>query len=311
MMTKRITGKTQLIGLLATPISHSLSPTMHNEAFVKVGLDYVYLAFDCGNEQLAEVVSGFRSLKLRGFNVSMPNKSQILKYLDKLSPAAEMIGAVNTVVNEDGVLTGYNTDGMGFMCSIKEVGVDVIGKKVTLIGAGGAAASIAIQAALDGVAELSIFNRNDIFFHVGEQIVKDINEKTKCSARMFSLEDTVNLRAEIENSVLLIDASPVGMEHLENLSNITDPTLLRPELVVADIVYSPKKTKLLKLAESRGCHIINGLGMMIWQGAKAFELWTGQEMPVDYIKELPELKELECSFKKDTCFIQTKYQFYS
>lgn len=302
-MTERITAKTQLIGLLATPISHSLSPTMHNEAFVKLGLDYVYLAFDCANEQLLDIVSGFKALKLRGFNVSMPFKSQILKYLDKLGPAAEMIGAVNTVVNDDGILTGYNTDGMGFMCSIKEEGVDVIGKKVTLIGAGGAAAAIAIQSALDGVAELSIFNRNDKFYNVGEQIVKKINEKTKCSAQMFSLEDTINLRAEIERSVLLFDASPVGMEPLENLSNITDPTLLKPELVVADIVYSPKKTKLLELAEIRGCHIINGLGMVIWQGAKAFELWTGKEMPVDFIKGLSELKEYKCSLKKDICFI--------
>lgn len=285
-MAERITGKTQLIGLIATPISHSLSPTMHNEAFAKLGLDYVYLAFDCGIEQLEDVVKGFRALNLRGFNVSMPNKTVIHKYLDKLSPAAELAGAVNTVVNDNGVLTGHITDGVGYMRSLKEEGVDIIGKKMTLIGAGGAATAICIQAALDGVKEISIFNRKDDFYKRAEKTVRDINEKTGCRAQLFDLADTERLRAEIADSVILTDATSVGMKPLEGLCNIPDPSMLRPDLVVSDVVYIPKKTKLLEMAEKQGCKIINGLGMMLWQGAKAFELWTGQEMPVDYVKEI-------------------------
>lgn len=247
----RINGRTQLIGLIATPIGHSLSPTMHNLAFKKLGLNYAYMAFEVGNEQLEQVVKGFRALNLRGFNVSMPNKTNIPKYLDKLTPAAEMIGAVNTVVNDNGVLTGHNTDGIGFMHSLKEEGVDIIGKKVTLIGAGGAATAIAIQAALDGIAELSIFNRNDRFFSVGEETIKIINEKTGTKAKMFDLTDTERLREEMAGSVLLIDASPVGMKPLENLINITDPTMLRADLVVADTDTVLPKQSFLNLQKSR------------------------------------------------------------
>ena len=155
-----------------------------------------------------------------------------------------------------------------------------------IMGAGGAATAISIQAALDGVKEISIFNRKDKFFSIGEKTVKDINEKTKCKAQIFDLEDTEKLALEIQDSVILTDASPVGMKPLENLCNISDPSMLRADLVVSDIVYIPNKTKLLEIAESRGCKTINGLGMMIWQGAEAFKLWTGEEMPVDYIKEL-------------------------
>ena len=285
-MSEHISGKTKLIGLLATPISHSISPKMHNEAFAKLGLDYAYLAFDCGEDQLEYAINGFRALNLRGYNVSMPNKMNICKYMDNLSPAAEMIGAVNTVVNDNGILTGHITDGIGYMKSLEDAGVDVIGKKMTLIGAGGAATAISIQAALDGVKEISIFNRKDKFFSIGEKTVKDINEKTKCKAQIFDLEDTEKLALEIQDSVILTDASPVGMKPLENLCNISDPSMLRADLVVSDIVYIPNKTKLLEIAESRGCKTINGLGMMIWQGAEAFKLWTGEEMPVDYIKEI-------------------------
>jgi shikimate dehydrogenase len=285
-MSERISGKTQLIGLLATPISHSLSPKMHNESFAKLGLDYAYLAFDCGKEQLEDVVKGFRALNIRGFNVSMPNKGEIIKYLDKISPAADLIGAVNTVVNDNGILTGHNTDGIGYMHSLKEAGIDVIGKKMTIIGAGGAATAICIQAALDGVKEISVFNRNDRFYSIGEETVKLINEKTNCKAQMFDLADEKILRKEIAESVILTDASPVGMKPLEGLSNITDTSMLRTDLVVSDVVYIPSKTKLLEIAESVGCKTVNGLGMMLWQGAEAFKIWTGKDMPVDLVREV-------------------------
>jgi len=285
-MAERISGKTQLIGLLATPISHSKSPTMHNEAFAKLGLDYVYLALDCNTEQLPDVIKGFRALRVRGCNVSMPNKTVVHKYLDKISPASELTGSINTIVNDNGVLTGYVTDGTGYMHSIKEEGINIIGKKITVIGSGGAATAICIQAALDGVKEISIFTIKDKFYSNAEKTVKSINEKTNCKSQLFDLTDTEKLRAEIADSVLLTDASAVGMHPLENLSNITDPSMLRPDLIVTDTTYMPEKTKLLELAEKQGCKTMNGLGMMLWQGAEAFKLWTGEEMPVGYIKEI-------------------------
>ena len=163
-MERRISGYTTLIGLLATPIKHTSSPKMHNEAFRYLGLDYAYLAFEVGNEGLEDAVKGLRAMQARGCNVSMPNKTVIHKYLDKLTPAAELAGAVNTVINDNGVLTGHITDGVGYMRSLSDAGFDVIGKKMTIVGAGGAATAICIQAALDGVAELSIFNQDDEFF---------------------------------------------------------------------------------------------------------------------------------------------------
>ncbi|AIQ11488.1 shikimate dehydrogenase [Paenibacillus durus] len=285
-MAERITGYTQLIGLLGTPIAHSLSPTMHNEAFAKLGLDYAYMAFGVGNEQLPDVIKGFRALGLRGFNVTMPNKSLVLDYLDKLSPAAELAGSVNTVVNEDGVLTGHITDGTGYMRALKEEGINVIGEKMTIAGGGGAATAICIQAALDGVKEISIFNKKDKFYPRAEATVEKIRSKTDCKVQLFDVDDQEALRREIADSVIFTNATGVGMKPLEDQCLISDPSMLRPDLVVSDVVYIPKKTKLLEMAEARGCRTINGLGMMLWQGARAFEIWTGKEMPVGYIKEL-------------------------
>lgn len=286
-MTERITGHTELIGLIATPIRHSLSPTMHNEAFAKLGLDYVYLAFEVNNQELPDVIKGFRALKLRGWNVSMPNKRLISKYLDKLTPAAELVGAVNTVVNDHGILTGDITDGTGYMRNLKENGVDIIGQKITITGAGGAATAICVQAALDGVREISIFNQKDEFFENARLTVDKINSKTKCKARLFDLADQDQLRAEIKDSALFGNATGVGMKPLEGQSIISDPSMFRPDLIVTDVVYSPRQTKMLQMAEEVGCRFFNGLGMMLWQGARAFEIWTGKQMPVDYIRSLP------------------------
>lgn len=285
-MAERITGHTELIGLIATPIRHSKSPTMHNESFAKLGLDYAYLAFEVGNKELEATVNGFRAMNVRGWNVSMPNKVAIMQYLDKLSPAAEMCGAVNTVVNDNGVLTGHITDGTGYMRSIKEAGVDIIGKKMTLVGAGGAATAIAIQAALDGVAEISIFNIKDDFFAKAENTVKTINEKTACKAKLFDLADLDALKAEIATSALFTNATGMGMKPLEGQTYIPDASFLRPELIVSDVVYSPAETALLKMAREVGCKTINGIGMMIYQGAAGFKMWTGEEMPVDHVKQV-------------------------
>lgn len=288
-MSERITGHTELIGLIAYPIRHSQSPKMHNEAFAKLGLDYAYLAFEVDNDTLEDTVKGLRAMKVRGCNVSMPNKTVIGKYLDHLSPAAEMCGAVNTVVNDNGVLTGHITDGVGYMTALKDAGIDVIGKKMTIVGCGGAATAIEIQAALDGVAEISIFNRKDEFWPRAEQNVKNINEKTNCKATLFDLDDKEALRAEIESSYLFANATGVGMKPLEGQMVIPDASYLRPDLIVTDVVYSPTETELLRVAKEVGCKTMNGLGMMLYQGAAAFKLWADQDMPIDYIKDVMDI----------------------
>ena len=199
-MAERITGHTELVGLMAYPIRHSSSPAMHNEAFAYLGLDYAYLAFEVDNDTLEDAVKGIRALKLVGSNVSMPNKTVVGQYLDELSEAAQMVGAVNTIVNDNGKLIGHITDGIGYMESLKDYDIDVIGKKMTIVGAGGAATAIEIQAALDGVAEISIFNIKDKFYDVGLETVEKINKNTNCKAKMFDLADTEALRREIADS---------------------------------------------------------------------------------------------------------------
>ena len=289
-MAERITGHTELIGLIATPIRHSSSPAMQNEAFAKLGLDYAYLACEVGNDELEDTSKGLRAMNVRGCNVSMPNKTVVHKYLDGLSQAAELCGAVNTVVNDNGVLTGHITDGIGYMRALKDAGVDVIGKKMTIVGAGGAATAIEIQAALDGVKEISIFNRKDDFYKRAEQTVRDINEKTSCKATLYDLDDLDKLKEEIATSYIFTNATGVGMKPLEGQTYIPDASFLRPDLIVSDVVYAPRETELLRMAKEVGCKTLNGLGMMLFQGAAAFELWTGQEMPIEYMKEKLDIK---------------------
>ena len=285
-MAERITGHTELIGLIATPIRHSSSPRMHNEAFAKLGLDYAYLAFEVGNEELEDTIKGFRAMKVRGSNVSMPNKTVVHKYLDKLSDAAQMCGAVNTIVNDDGVLTGHITDGIGYMSGLKDAGIDIIGKKMTIVGAGGAATAIQVQAALDGVKEISIFNRKDEFFERAQKTVKDINEKTNCKATLYDLEDLEKLKEEIASSYIFTNATGMGMKPLEGQTYIPDKSFLREDLIVTDVVYAPAETALLKMAKEVGCKTLNGFPMMLFQGAAAFKLWTNQDMPIEHVKEV-------------------------
>lgn len=284
-MAERITGYTELIGLMAYPIRHSSSPAMQNEAFAKLGLDYAYLAFEVDNDTLEDAITGLRALKMRGSNVSMPNKTVVHKYLDELSPAAEMCGAVNTIVNDNGKLTGHITDGIGYMQSLKDNDIDIIGKKMTIVGAGGAATAIEIQAALDGVAEISIFNRKDEFWANAEKTVEKINTKTNCKATLYDLADLDKLKEEIADSYLFANATGMGMKPLEGQTYIPDKSFFRKDLIVTDVVYFPRETEMLRMAKEVGCKTMNGLGMMLFQGSAAFELWTGQPMPIEYMKE--------------------------
>ena len=284
-MEKRITGHTELIGLMAYPIRHSSSPAMQNEAFATLGLDYAYLAFEVDNDSLEDAVKGLRALKLKGSNVSMPNKTVVHKYLDELSPAAKLCGAVNTIVNNDGILVGHITDGIGYMQSLKEEGIDVIGKKMTIVGAGGAATAIEIQAALDGVKEISIFNIRDKFWENAIETVEKINKNTSCKATLYDLADLDKLKEEIADSYLFANATGMGMKPLEGQTYIPDKSFFRPDLIVTDVVYSPKETEMLRMAKEVGCKTMNGMGMMLFQGSAAFELWTGKPMPIDHMKD--------------------------
>ena len=216
----------------------------------------------------------------------MPNKTVVGQYLDKLSPAAELCGAVNTIVNENGVLTGHITDGIGFMQALKDNDIDVIGKKMTIAGAGGAATAIEIQAALDGVKEISIFNIHDKFWANAEETVRKINEKTDCKATLYDLDDKEKLREEMADSYIFVNGTGVGMKPLEGMSVVPDKSFFRPELIVIDVPYSPLETKMRSMAKEVGCKPMNGLGMMLFQGAAAFKLWTGKDMPIEHMKEV-------------------------
>ena len=289
-MAERITGHTELIGLMAYPIRHSSSPAMHNEAFATLGLDYAYLAFEVDNDTLEDAIKGLRALKMVGSNISMPNKTVVGQYLDELSPAAQMCGAVNTIVNDNGKLIGHITDGIGYMQSLKDNNIDVIGKKMTIAGAGGAAKAIEVQAALDGVKEISIFNIKDKFWEAAEKTVDTIRSKTDCIVNLYDLADKEKSREEIADSYLFAQATGVGMKPLEGQSVIPDKSFFRPDLIVTDTIYAPRETLTLKMAKEAGCKTMNGLGMMLFQGDAAFYLWTGKHMPIDHMKEVLDIK---------------------
>lgn len=280
-----ISGHTKLLALLGSPVSHSMSPGMHNEAFQKMNLDCIYLAFDVTIDQLASAVSGLKSIGAVGFNCTMPLKTEICKYLDNMSPAAEMIGAVNTVLIENNQLIGHNTDGVGFMRSVKDAGFCLTGKKAIILGAGGAATAICIQAALDGLEELHIYARpGDSYNRIAEK-VKLINERTNCHTRLFFFDDEAAFKQSAAECSALINCTSIGMAPNEDACPVSDASLLRSDMLVADIIYNPRETLLLKKAKAIGCPTMNGLYMLLYQGAEAFHIWTGHEMPVEYIKE--------------------------
>ena len=259
---------------------------MQNGVFEALGLDYVYVAFDVTLEGVEAAIQGMRAMKFRGGNVTMPLKKVVCQYLDKLTPAAEMAGAVNVIVNDAGVLTGHITDGEGYMMSLADAGVEYVGKKMTLIGAGGASTAVAIQAAMDGVRAISIFNHQDDFYRSGEQTVAGLREKFGCEARMFDLNDTRQLKAEMADSDIFINGTPIGMEATLSQSVIPDTGYFHPGLVVSDLIYVPVETRLLKMAQSVGNKTVSGLGMQLFQGVSAFKMWTGHDMPIHIAREI-------------------------
>ncbi|MBB6215269.1 shikimate dehydrogenase [Anaerosolibacter carboniphilus] len=281
-MAHHLNGKAKLVGLLGYPISHSLSPQMHNTAFSHLGLGYAYLTFDTKEDNLDDVVKAMRVLNVKGFNVTMPNKANIIPLLDEVAPEAQWIGAVNTVLNDNGKLIGYNTDGRGYVQSLREAGIAFEGKRIVMAGAGGAGKAVAVQLAVDGAKEIVIL---DMVADMAAALSNTINEKIpSCKTQGLAFSDE-NLKEALQTADILVNCTPLGMTPHEDKSIIADPSVLRRELIVSDVVYKPAKTKLLKMAEAAGCRTINGFGMMIWQGAMAFKIWTGEDMPVDLVKQ--------------------------
>lgn len=277
----KIDGYTRLAAVVANPIKHSISPFIHNRAFEATHTNGVYLAWEIEGTDLAETVANIRRYQMFGINLSMPYKEQVIPYLDQLSEEARLIGAVNTVVNREGTLIGYNTDGKGFFKSLPSFKIS--GKRMVLLGAGGAAKAILAQAILDGVSQVSVFVRSASVEKTRPYLEKLQNE-TGFKADLFALEDVSELQARITDSDLLVNATSVGMD---GVSLPISASIVLPErLLVADVIYQPFETPFLKWARNQGNHAVNGLGMLLYQAAEAFQLWTGMEMSTDQIWEL-------------------------
>ena len=279
----QIDSKTILMGLFASPSAHSISPIIHNNAFEKLGLNYVYLSFEVNKDNLKDAAQSIKTLNMRGVNLSMPNKKEVIQYLDEISETAKLSQSVNTIVNDNGILKGYSTDGKGFFKSLEEEKIFMKDKNITILGTGGASIAIISQAVFEGIKNIFVFKR-DKNWKEQKKILDNIASKTNCNIELNSLEDKNILKRKIEESDLLINATSVGMK--EDFSLIEDKSFFRKDLIVSDIIYNPEKTKLLQIAEKEGCKIINGIGMLLYQGALSFELWTNKKMPVDYIKEI-------------------------
>jgi shikimate dehydrogenase len=292
-MMKCIDGRYRLTGLLGYPLKNSRSPRMHNISFSALGLEYAYLAFEIEDGHLPEALDAMKALHAQGFNVTMPHKQKVLQYLDEVDPAARMIGAVNTVFNDNGRLIGYNTDGKGFVKGLGEEGFDLNGKRVVLVGAGGAGRAVGVQVALSGISDMTVF---DVEADKVEELLETIHENIKSVSARGEVYSEAAVIEAVKNADLLIDCTPLGMDKVvtnaegkeENLidkSTVNAPEAFRSDLFVAHIVYIPLETKLIKMAKAAGCKTMNGIPMMIWQGAEAFEIWTGQQMPVDVVKK--------------------------
>lgn len=297
-MDTRISGKTRLLGVFGTPIKHSGSPIMYNFCFDYYGIDCAYLAFDTNAEQVKDSLAAMRRLNMRGANVTMPCKQEVARNVDKLSDAARFVGAVNTIVNDNGVLTGHITDGMGVVLDLKDHNISIVDKDIVLLGAGGAATAIMVQCALDGAKSITVFNRSPEGLAkvqtIGETMMAD---GISCKMEYFNLGEQDEMHDRIRRCDILINATCVGMEPaLDGVSLVTDLSVFREDLVVYDVIYHPLVTKLMSDALANGCkeeNVIGGKGMLLWQGAGAFKLYSGYDMPVQELKEFLAKREEE------------------
>lgn len=277
----RVSGKTRVCGVIGNPIEHTVSPVMHNAAFRKLGLDYVYLPFRVKKEELGKAIGAMRALNIRGLNVTIPHKVAVIQFLDELDSLANKIGAVNTIVNDGRTLKGYNTDATGFLRTLLERGVRPEGKKVVVLGAGGASRAISFILADKG-AHIVILNR-PLELDWAKELASRISQTFTQEVEALELKKE-NLAKALEKADIVVNATSVGMSPNINQTPITSD-MLKPSLIVYDIVYNPIKTRLNKEAEVAGATVINGLDMLVWQGALAFEKWTGQKAPFNLMKE--------------------------
>jgi len=270
----KITSRTNLYAIIGDPIGHSLSPVMQNAAFKASGLDAVYIALRVESSMLRQAIEGFRAINILGFNVTIPHKVAVMKYLDELDVSAATIGAINTVVNRWGKLIGYNTDGSGALAALHEAGVDPQGRRILLLGAGGAARALAFSLA-QTAERIIILNRT---VSKAESLAEEVRQITGANVTHRKL-DPLALSEEAASADLLVNTTSVGM-HPRPEETLVDAKLLRPSMVVFDVVYSPPETRLLREAREVGAKPVGGLGMLIHQGAEAFKLWTGTEAPI-------------------------------
>jgi shikimate dehydrogenase len=275
----KISGKTRICGIIGDPVEHTLSPVMHNAAFEELNLDFVYVAFRVRREELRDALNGARSLDFHGLNVTMPHKNAVMKYLDEIDSTAMFIGAVNTILNNEGRLMGYDTDGIGALNALKENGITPNGKKLLLLGAGGAGKAIAFHAAQE-VEELVILNRTpQKAKKLAEILRKEFNKKI--NGNMLSTEI---IKEELRDADILVNSTSVGM-HPDVNQSLVPPSSLRPDLCVMDIIYNPLETKLAKDAKAVGAKVVSGIEMLVHQGAASFEIWTNHSAPVKVMKQ--------------------------
>ena len=274
-----ITGKTRICGVIGEPIEHTLSPIMHNAAFQTLGLDYVFLAFRVKTADVEDAASGIRALNIRGLNVTMPHKTAIIKHLDRVDLSAQIVNSVNTILNKENLLFGFNTDGVGALKALKENGVELKGRKVLLLGAGGAARAIAYALAKEA-DELAVLNRT---VKQAQALAKLLEKACNKKIASGSLSPS-DIQSNLQDSDILINATAIGMKPKPDESPVA-PKLLRKNLAVMDIVYNPLETKMVKDAKAAGATVISGVEMLIHQGAASFEIWTGKSAPVEVMRQ--------------------------
>lgn len=271
------------MGVIGSSLEYSSSPEIHNAVFEKLGWNYAYVPLDVSEDNLEVAVRGLEALGFLGYNVAAPHKKRILPYLHEVSRVAEIMGAVNTVVIQGGRSLGDNADGAAFMRNLVLNGVNVLGKKITVLGAGGAASAVIVQAALDGVAQIDVFNRDDSYVKGGRTLIERLHECSDCEVTLYDLADKDKLRASLEESTLLLNATIVGS--FDEPGCLVDESMIVPGLIVADMVYTPRETELLSLAKQKGNKTLDGIGVFLQQAAIGERLWLGREMPLDYVRE--------------------------
>jgi shikimate dehydrogenase len=286
-----ISAMTRICGLIGDPVEHSMSPVMHNAAFSSLGLDYIYLPFRVERENLARAIDGLRAFNIAGLNITIPHKVAVIPFLDELETLAEKIGAVNTIVNNNGLLKGYNTDASGFLKALLKRGIEPGDKKVVILGAGGTSRAISFTLAEKGAC-LVILNRQ-LEMDWAVELASSISQFWDKEVKALELNEE-NLSAVLDSADILVNATSVGMSPNTSQTPVAK-RLLRSDLVVFDVVYNPVKTRLLAEAGESGATTIDGIDMLVWQGALAFELWTGVKAPVAIMKSavVKALKEHE------------------